>query len=442
MRYIPHTPDDLRRMMEALEISDISELFSPIPESARLNRPLDLPPALSEAELDSHMVALSRKNADPETWASFLGGGIYRHYIPAAALALASRSEFSTAYTPYQAEVSQGTLQAIFEFQTLICQLTGMEVANASMYDGAEAFAEAALMLLRIARKRNRLLVARSIHPEYRATLKTYASRLSVSIEEIPFDKQTGRIDAAALEKSLGNDVVGVMIQSPNFFGVVEDLPTLKRACESFGALLGVTISEPLSLGILNPPGAYGAAVVCGEAQSFGAPASFGGPGVGFFAGRMSDVRNMPGRLCGETVDSDGQRGFVLTLAAREQHIRREKATSNICTNQALIALMATMYLALLGKNGIRKLAGINLSRTEYAKKAIGSALKFSGPTFNEFVASAGDVPQKLDLLKKKNILGGVHLGRWYPELDDCLLISVTEMNSKEQIDRLTASLK
>jgi len=442
MRYLPHTPDNIRCMMEALEISDISELFAPIPESVRLKRALDLPPALSEAELDSHMVALSRKNADPASWASFLGGGMNRHYIPAAVPAIASRSEFATAYTPYQPEASQGTLQAIFEFQTLICQLTGMEVANASMYDGAEAFAEAALMLLRVARKRNRLLVAKSVHPEYRATLKTYTSRLSASIEDVPFDSETGRIDASALEKSLGNDVAGVMIQSPNFFGVVEDMPALQRACGSVGALIGVAISEPLSLGILNPPGLYGAAVVCGEAQSFGVPMSFGGPGVGFLAARMSDVRNMPGRLCGETVDSEGQRGFVLTLAAREQHIRREKATSNICTNQALMALMVTIYLSLMGKNGVRKLAGINLSRCEYAKKTLGGASRFSGPTFNEFVARVGDVSPKLGLLKDKNILGGIHLGRWYPELDDCMLISVTEMNSKEQIDRLVAGLK
>jgi glycine dehydrogenase subunit 1 len=444
MRYLPHTPDNLKRMMETLKISNISELFSTIPDSVKLKNPLSLPPALSEQELDSIMVGLSRRNADPATWISFLGGGMNRHHIPAAVGALASRSEFTTAYTPYQAEASQGTLQAIFEFQSLICQLTGMDVANASMYDGAQAFAESALMLLRMGKKKKRLLVSGAIHPEYRRTLKTYTSRLEAGVEDIPFDSATGRIDYSALEKSLGNDVAGLLVQSPNFFGVVEDLKELKRLCDGAGALLGVAITEPLSLGVLNPPGAYGAALVCGEGQSFGVPMSFGGPGVGFMTTRTGDVRNLPGRLCGQTVDADGNRGFVLTLAAREQHIRREKATSNICSNQALIALCATIYLSLMGKNGLMKLAQLNLSRAEYAKKALGavSTLRFSGPTFNEFALKTGDVPKKLDMLKEKGVLGGIHLGKWYPELNDCLLVSVTEMNSKEQIDKFAAAMK
>lgn len=438
MRYIPHTPEDIQRMLEAIGIKDISQLFEAIPEEVKLKRELDLPLPLSEQELDLHMRKLANKNADPASVVSFLGGGIYRHYSPAVIGAIVSRSEFLTAYTPYQPEVSQGTLQAIFEFQTLICQLTGMEVANASMYDGAEALAESALMLLRIAKKKKRILCASSVHPEYRQTLKTYTSRLDVKVEEIPYHSQTGKLDLPALDKSLADDVAGVLVQSPNFFGVVEELNEISALCEKKGASLAVAIAEPLSLGILRPPGDYGATIVCGEAQSLGVPPSFGGPGVGFLAGRMVDVRNMPGRLCGQTVDADGNRGFVLTLAAREQHIRREKATSNICTNQALVALMVTIYLCLLGKKGLKELAKLNLSRAEYAKKALSKnvSLKFSGETFNEFVIKVDSAEKRLSALKSEGILGGILLERWYPELNDCILVSVTEMNTKEQIDR------
>lgn len=438
MKYIPHTPEDIQRMLEAIGIKDISQLFEAIPAEVKLKRELDLPSPLSEQELDLHMRKLANKNSDPASVASFLGGGIYRHYSPAVIGTIVSRSEFLTAYTPYQPEVSQGTLQAIFEFQTLICQLTGMEVANASMYDGAEALAESALMLLRIAKKKKRILCASSVHPEYRQTLKTYTSRLDVKVEEIPYHSQTGKIDFPALDKSLADDVAGVLVQSPNFFGVVEELKDISALCEKKGALLAVAIAEPLSLGILRPPGDYGATIVCGEAQSFGVPPSFGGPGVGFLAGRMTDVRNMPGRLCGQTVDADGNRGFVLTLAAREQHIRREKATSNICTNQALVALMVTIYLCLLGKRGLKELAKLNLSRAEYAKKAMTKnvQLKFSGETFNEFVIKVDSAEKRLSALKSEGILGGILLERWYPELKDCVLVSVTETNTKEQIDR------
>lgn len=438
MRYIPHTPQDIQRMLDTIGVKDISELFSAIPSETKLDRELNLPQALSEQELDIHMRKLAAKNADPADWISFLGGGVYRHFSPAVISAIVARSEFLTAYTPYQPEVSQGTLQAIFEFQTLMCQLTGMEVANASMYDGAEAFAESALMLLRIAKKKKRILCASSVHPEYRQTLKTYTSRLDVTVEQIPYDASSGKVEMSALEEKLNEDVAGVLVQSPNFFGVVEELKDIHAICSGKGAMLTVAVAEPLSLGILRPPGEYGATITCGEAQSFGVPPSFGGPGVGFLAGKMADVRNMPGRLCGQTVDADGNRGFVLTLAAREQHIRREKATSNICTNQALVALMVTIYLSLLGKRGITELAELNLSRAQYAKKLMKNRceIKFSGETFNEFVVKMNDAKKRLSELKSKGIIGGILLERWYPELKDCVLVSVTEMNSKEQIDQ------
>ncbi len=430
-------------MMRVVGINDIDELFESIPSEVRLNLPLDIPAALSEMELDRLMRRLAGRNANTASTRCFLGGGAYMHHVPVAVDATTSRSEFATAYTPYQPEASQGTLQSIFEFQTMVAMLTGMEVANASMYDGAEALAEAALMCLRMSRGRRRIVLARSVHPEYRETLNTYLAYQNAGVDEIDYDRATGRLDVKALESALGDDVAAVVVQSPNFFGVVEDIRSISSACSRSGAPLVGVVSEPLAWVVLTPPGELGAAVACGELQSFGMYPSFGGPGCGFLAGRMEDVRNMPGRLIGETVDAEGERGYCLTLATREQHIRRGRATSNICTNQSLMALRAAVYMSLMGKGGLRRLAVINLSLAEYAKSMLDkkASLKFKAPTFNEFVVRVGgNAQQTLDKLKEKGIIAGLPLGRWYPELNDCVLVCVTELNTREDIDELAGN--
>jgi glycine dehydrogenase subunit 1 len=370
---------------------------------------------------------------------SFLGAGAYHHFIPSVVLSLVSRSEFYTAYTPYQPEISQGTLQAIFEYQTLMCQLTGMEVSNASLYDGASSLAEAVLMAYRISKKK-KVLLSEAIHPEYRRVIQTYIDPDQQEVVLIPYRKDEGRTDEKILVNLLNEDVGAVVIQSPNFFGVIEDLHSIGERIHDAGGLMIVGFSEAVSYGILQPPGAMGADIVAGEGQSLGIPVSYGGPYLGIFATQERFVRNMPGRLVGETVDLEGKRGFVLTLATREQHIRREKATSNICTNEGLCALMATVYLSCLGKEGLKELAMMNLSKAEYAKKVIsrihGYKLNFAAPTFNEFVLEVEKEPEKvLEKLKKENILGGLPLAKFYPELDRHLLITVTEINKKEEID-------
>ncbi len=444
MRYIPHTEGDVRQMLDAIGAGAVEELFQEVPAALRLNRPLAVSPARSEAELLAELSALARRNATAETHRSFLGGGAYNHFIPTVIDHLISRSEFYTAYTPYQPEISQGTLQAIFEFQTLICQLTGMDVANASMYDGASACAEAVLMARR-ATRRKRVLLSRALHPDYRATVATYCRYLDIELVEISFDG-SGGTDLEALKEQIDQGCAAVVIGYPNFFGVIEDLAAVSALTAAAGARLVAAVQEPMALGLAKSPGELGADIVVGEGQSFGLPLSFGGPYLGFFAARQQDLRNLPGRLVGETVDRAGQRGFVLTLATREQHIRREKATSNICSNQGLCALAATIYLALLGRKGLREVAVQNLSKTRYAQAKIaaleGFSLPFSGPVFNEFVVEAG--PPAVEVLKglqSQGILGGIPLVRWFAEMPNRFLVCVTEQNRREDIDALTAVL-
>lgn len=435
LRYIPHTEEDVKEMLEVIGLGRVEDLFETIPKRFRLSRALNLPPALSEADLLRHLQGLQS-----QSYIGFLGGGAYHHFIPAVVPHLASRSEFYTAYTPYQPEISQGTLQAIFEYQTLICQLTGMEVSNASMYDGASSLAEAVLMAHRITGRR-KILISASVHPEYRKVIETYVDPEEQEVLLVPYLKEEGSTDEKALTRLLDQEVGAVILQSPNFFGVVEDFSTLGQKVHQAGSLLIVCFSEAIAYGILKPPGEWGADIVAGEGQSLGIPLSFGGPYLGIFATKEKFVRNMPGRLVGETVDLEGKRGFVLTLATREQHIRREKATSNICTNEGLCALMATIFLSCLGKEGLKELALMNLSKAEYAKKVVsgihGCQVAFASPTFNEFVLRiAGDPEKVLERLRSEGILGGLSLGKFYPELDHHVLVTVTEMNTRQEIDR------
>jgi len=445
MRYIPHTEEDVRQMLATIGVDSIEDLFEEVPADLRLDRELELPETLAEGELLRELQALASQNASSSAYLSFLGGGAYNHFIPSVIDQLVSRSEFYTAYTPYQPEISQGTLQAIFEYQTLICQLTGMDVSNASMYDGASACAEAVLMAAR-ATRRKKILLAASLHPEYRQTVETYCRYLGMELVTIPYRKD-GRIDAATLQGALDDKTAGVVVGYPNFFGVIEELSPLAETVHASGALLVTAVPEPIALGLLKSPGEAGADIVIGEGQSFGMPVSFGGPGVGFFAAKQKTVRSMPGRLVGSTTDRDGKNGFVLTLATREQHIRREKATSNICSNQGMCALMANMYLCLLGKKGIREVAEQNLAKAEYAKQAIaalpGFSVPFSGPTFNEFVVSYdGDLAKLLAKLEKERILGGIVLERFFGDLPNSLLVCATEQHRKADIDRLVDALK
>lgn len=445
MRYIPHTEEDVRQMLAAIGVQSIDDLFEEVPADLRLDRELDLPEALSEGELLRELQQLVSVNATSSDYLSFLGGGAYNHFIPSVIDQLISRSEFYTAYTPYQPEISQGTLQAIFEYQTLICQLTGMDVSNASMYDGASACAEAVLMAVR-ATRRKKVLLAGSLHPEYRETVETYCRYLEVELHSLPYGTD-GRVDQDALNSSLDDGTAALVIGYPNFFGVIEDLSALSQTVHDKGALLVTAVPEPIALGLLKSPGEGGADIVVGEGQSFGMPVSYGGPGVGFFAARQKTVRSMPGRLVGATTDKDGKNGFVLTLATREQHIRREKATSNICSNQGLCALMANVYLCLLGKKGLREVAEQNLAKAEYAKNAIsalpGFSIPFSGPIFNEFVVTfTGDLSTLLRQLEDARILGGVSLARFFDDLPNSFLVCVTEQHRKVDIDRLVEALK
>nr|WP_303720342.1 aminomethyl-transferring glycine dehydrogenase subunit GcvPA [Malonomonas rubra] len=444
MRYLPHTEMDIRQMLETIGVKNIDELFSGIPDSCRLQSPLNLPSALSESEAVAVLKTLAERNAKVSEWDSFLGGGAYNHFIPAVVDHLVSRSEFYTAYTPYQPEISQGTLQAIFEFQTMICQLTGMDVANASMYDGASACAEAVLLALRTGRKRNKVLLSEALHPQYRETVATYCRYLNVELIEV--GSADGVTDRQQLKGLLDEQVAAVVVGYPNYFGQIEDLQKLADAAHAAGAKLITAVSEPLALGLFKAPGDLGADVVAGEGQAFGIPLSFGGPGIGFFAVKQNDMRALPGRLVGETVDQDGKRGFVLTLATREQHIRREKATSNICSNQGMCTLMVGIFLALHGKQGLRKLAELNYSKAAYAKKQIsaldGFAIAFSGEVFNEFVVVCPEPVAELQKrLEEQGILSGIALAKDYPQLENGLLICVTEQNSREQIDRLVSAL-
>ncbi|HZT70035.1 MAG TPA: aminomethyl-transferring glycine dehydrogenase subunit GcvPA [Terriglobia bacterium] len=435
MRYLPNSPRDREEMLRALGRSSIEELFSQIPEEVRFRGRMNLPGPLSEQQiLEFFKEAASQSTRE---YVSMLGAGAYSHFRPAAVDALLSRGEFFTAYTPYQAELAQGTLQAMFEFQTLMAQLTGMEVSNASLYDGSTATTEAVLMALRLTR-RNRVIVAKTLHPEYREVMATYVRHMGTEIVEVPYTA-SGQLEIRALESALNNETAAVVVQSPNFFGTIERFSEIAELTHRSGALLVATVTEPLSLAIIKPP--EQADIVCGEAQSFGVPVAYGGPYVGFLATREKYVRQMPGRLVGQTVDTEGRRGFVLTLVTREQHIRREKATSNICTNQSLCALAATIYLCLLGKQGLKALAEHNLAMAHYAAQrlvAAGASIPFSAPCFNEFVVrTPGSAEEVLLELRGEKILGGVNLARFYPELKDHLLVCITETVSKEAVDRM-----
>ncbi len=418
-------------MLAACGLASADELFSQIPAEARLQRPLALADGISEYEIVDYFKSLAAQNANG--YASFLGAGVYNHYRPVVVDTVVSRGEFLTSYTPYQSEISQGTLMTIFEFQTMVCQLTGMDVANASMYDGSTAIPEAAMMAERIT-GRHKALVARSAHPEYREVLATYARNQGMQIEEFGFDRATGQIDFADLESRLDKETACVIIQSPNFFGIVEDAKKAAAMAHAAGALLVFTFTEAASLGILEPP--RDADIVAGELQSFAISPSYGGPFAGIMAAKEKYVRQLPGRLVGESKDSEGNRAFCLTLATREQHIRREKATSNICTNQALIALMATVYMELYGKRGLRELAEQNLAKAHY----LGSKVKplFSGPYFNEFAAVPAKPVEEINAqLLEKKIIGGLPLAKFYPELGNAVLLCATEMTKRADMDAL-----
>jgi glycine dehydrogenase subunit 1 len=429
-------------MLETVGVGSLEALFANVPQKHRLQRALAVPAAASEQELVAELSALAARNAHHASHDWFLGAGCYAHFIPSAVDAIASRSEFYTAYTPYQAEISQGTLQAIFEWQTMICGLTGLEVSNASMYDGASAAAEAALMAMRITR-RSKVVLADSVHPHYREVIQTYLDGLEARILPAP-RAPDGR--TAALAGLIDGETACVVLQQPNFWGAIEDVAAAAAAARAQGAMLVLVVSEALSLALLRPPGALGADIVCGEAQSFGVPIGLGGPHLGFMATRMAFVRNLPGRLVGETVDGEGRRGFVLTLSTREQHIRRERATSNICTNQGLCLLMATVYLCLLGRVGLRRLAERNLAKAEYAKARIratpGLSLPFSAATFNEFTVGVRDDAQAaLGRALEAGIVGGLDLAPHAPELGPAVLVCATELATREAIDRLVATL-
>ncbi|PKN35466.1 MAG: aminomethyl-transferring glycine dehydrogenase [Deltaproteobacteria bacterium HGW-Deltaproteobacteria-19] len=440
MEYVPHTERDKRRMLETIGVASVEDLFSDIPESFRLKGSLNLPPPLAEQEAFSLLEELAARNRPGRI--VLAGAGAYRHYIPAVVGHVTGRSEFYTAYTPYQAEISQGILQAIYEYQTMIANLTGMQVANASMYDGASAVAEAAVLAAKTL-GRNRIVTARSVHPEYRRVLSTYAWANGYDLAEVPFGAD-GRVDGKALQGAMDGRTAAVILQSPNFFGVIEDLSSLEETVHSAGAFLVAAFTEALSLGILKPPGASGADIVAGEGQSFGNPMAYGGPYLGIFAATGKLLRKIPGRLAGATVDRDGNRAFVLTLQTREQHIRRERATSNICSNEALCALAASVYLVSLGKN-LKKLAELNVWKALYLKDRLlslpGWKRVFSGPEFNEFVLRCPDSRGANALLEKEGIIGGCELGHEYPELEGCLLFCATEMLSRIDMDRVVEIL-
>ncbi|MCZ6513780.1 MAG: aminomethyl-transferring glycine dehydrogenase subunit GcvPA, partial [Nitrospinae bacterium] len=442
MRYIPHTPADIRDMLSAIGIKELEELFHSIPEALRLEAPLNLPAALPEADLVQTLNRLGQRNLNAEECAVFLGAGAYRHFTPTLVNHLLLRGEFLTSYTPYQPEVSQGTLQAIFEFQSFVCMLTGMEIANASIYDGASSLAEAVLMAHRI-NHRHEVLIARTVHPEYRQVVATYTRGIDFKITEAPY-QENGQTDLEYIKQHVTDDTSSVVIQSPNFFGIVEQYAELGEFLKEKQALLIVVVAEATSLGILKPPGERGADIVAGEGQGWGLPVAFGGPYVGFFATREPFFRQVPGRIVGETVDRTGQRSYALTLATREQHIRREKATSNICTNQGLCALAATIYLAAMGKQGVRDVALQNLKTADTLKNKLqkikGFGLRFSADTYNEFVLECpGPAKAVHDQLLQEKIVAGLPLGDFYPELENCLLLCATEMNSAESLDRLAA---
>jgi len=444
MRYLPNTPAEVEEMLAAIGVTSLRDLFACIPSEVLLKEPPALPPAMSEMEIERHMNELGAQNTGA-AMLSFLGGGCYRHYCPSLIDQMLIRSEFYTAYTPYQAEASQGTLRAIFEYQTMVADLLGMDVSNASMYDGATAAAEAMMMALRNDRKkRTRIVVASTIHPHYLETLKTYLTGSGGEIALMDLDHQTGRIAERELAK-INEDTAAVLFQYPNWFGIIENLTAIAQAASTTGAWLIPVVIETTALGVLTPPGALGADVAVGEGQPLGLPLNFGGPGVGLFATKNEHVRKMPGRLVGKTVDREGNECFVLTLAAREQHIKREKATSNICTNQGLMALAVAMYLATMGKEGLRRVALMNLKRRDMLIKALAPTKArpaFSGPAYNEVTIL---LPMKAEEVVRQmaaeGILAGIPASRYHPVLENLLITATTEIHTPADIERFAATL-
>ncbi|KNX33962.1 MULTISPECIES: aminomethyl-transferring glycine dehydrogenase subunit GcvPA [Bacillus amyloliquefaciens group] len=440
-RYLPATEQDKKEMLKAIGAETIDELFADIPENVRFQKDYQIKKAKSETELTRELTKLAAKNKDAVTYASFLGAGVYDHYQPVIVDHVISRSEFYTAYTPYQPEISQGELQAIFEFQTMICELTGMDIANSSMYDGGTALAEAA-MLASGHTKKKKIVISAAVHPESRDVLKTYAKGQYIEVVEVPANN--GATDLEALEHAVCDETAAVIVQYPNFFGQIEPLKDIEPLAHKGNSQLIVS-SNPLALGILTPPGAYGADIVVGDAQPFGIPAAFGGPHCGYFAVTKKLMRKVPGRLVGQTEDENGRRGFVLTLQAREQHIRRDKATSNICSNQALNALAASAAMTALGKNGVKDMARQNILKADYARRQAEKAglhVAFDGPIFNEFAVRLNlPVKEANRRLLQDGIIGGYDLGLAYPELNQHMLIAVTELRTKEEIDSLIAGL-
>jgi glycine dehydrogenase subunit 1 len=444
LSYVLNTTADQQKMLERIGANSLDELFRGIPETLRRQGPLDVPPALTEMDLQLHAGELARSNQSAEDIPCFLGGGAYDHFIPAVVDAVAGRSEYYTAYTPYQAEASQGSLQVFFEYQTLICQLTGLDVANASLYEGGSAVAEAVLMALAFAPKRHKVLVAGSVHPEYRQTLATYTANLDIQVHTLA--TPDGFLAPADLKQKLDDQTLCVIVQHPNFFGSLEEVEEVGRLCRERGALFIVSF-DPNSLGLLKRPGDYGADIAVAEGQCLGNPLVYGGPYLGILACREQYVRKMPGRLVGQTTDRNGNRSWVLTLQTREQHIRREKATSNICTNQGLFALRATVYLAALGPQGLRETAELCLQKAHYAAERMGQvpgvSLRFNRPFFKEFTLQVkGDVPTLLRNLLQAGYHAGLALGRWYPELANCLSVAVTERRTRAEIDGLVATMR
>jgi glycine dehydrogenase subunit 1 len=445
MRYIPNAAEDVREMLETIGIDSMDRLFDSIPDEVKLKAPLDVPGPWSEIEVRRAFAALAAKNVSLEDKVSFLGAGVYNHYQPACVDQMLLRAEWFTAYTPYQPEVSQGTLQSIFEYQTHQCLLTGLDVANASLYDGSTAFVEGVLMAQRLNAKRTKVVVAKSIHPEYLETLRTYIQNLGIEIVEVGMDEQ-GRVDRDALRAACDENTFAVAIQSPNFFGVLEDYDAVREAADAAGALAIAVIAEASSLGIVTPPGEHGFDIAVGEGQAWGLSPNFGGPFVGFMVVKHALKRHMPGRLVGESVDVDGRRAYVLTLATREQHIRRAKATSNICTNQALFALAANIYLSLLGKKGLREVATQSLQKANYLKKKLRETgnveFPYSGPTYNELtIRTSRPAREILASVERDGYLGGVPLDRYFPDRTSELLIAVTELHTREQLDGFAVSL-
>lgn len=440
-RYLPMTEQDQKDMLKTIGVSSIDELFADIPEKVRFQGEYNIKPAKSETALLKELTKMAAKNADSRRYASFLGAGVYDHFKPTIVDHVISRSEFYTAYTPYQPEISQGELQAIFEFQTMICELTGMDIANSSMYDGGTALAEAGNLAAGHTR-RKKILISDAVHPEYRDVVKMYAHGQNIAVEVVA--SKDGKTDLEALESQLSDEIAAVMVQYPNFFGQVEDMQKISDMTHAHGALF-VSSSNPLALSVLTPPGEYGADITVGDAQVFGIPEAFGGPHCGYFAVTNKLMRKVPGRLVGETTDDQGQRGYVLTLQAREQHIRRDKATSNICSNQALNALAASVAMTALGKKGAQEMAMQNIAKTAYAKQAFESAgfkVVYNGAHFNEIVvALPGSFEGLNQHLIEKEIIGGLHLGTYYKELDNHVLVAVTEQRTKEEIDALVAEM-